>query len=62
MRIRYNYISIAAFGFIMFQPNSTNLTEEPSSVDIELKKNVVYGVSQQGQPFVTMTNYTTYAY
>ena len=38
----------------MFQPN---LTEEPSSVDMESKKNVVYGVSQQGQPFVTMTNY-----
>ena len=42
----------------MFQLNSTNLTEEPSSVDIELKKNVVYGVSQQGQLFVTMTSYT----
>ena len=40
------------FGFIMFQLN--HLTEEPSSVDIELKKNVVYGVSQQGQPFVTI--------
>ena len=37
----------------------SNLTEEPSrsSIDIELKKNVVYGISRQGQPFVTMTNY-----